>query len=140
MSLLDEHNEARASIECARKTIEHIYEEADRQYSIIYSQLRELLNQDPEGAYYYMMLITANDELKDHFYENTGIKPLPLSHKQLTERVDELDQLNRAKTKMFNDEHIRYLVLKKCIIRFMKYHPTWKLGDDERKLIFGENN
>lgn len=140
MSLLDEHNEARASIECARKTIEHIYEEADRQYSIIYNQLRELLNQDPEGAYYYMMLITTNSELRDRFYEDTGIKPLPLSHKQLTERVDELDQLNRAKTKMFNDEHIRYLVLKKCIIRFMKYHPTWKLGDDERKLIFGENN
>ena len=83
-----------------------------------------------------MMLITANDELKDQFYENTGIKPLPLSHKQLTERVDELDKANIAKTKMFNDEHIRYLVLKNCIIRFMKYYPTWKLGEMERKLIF----
>lgn len=140
MSLLDEHNDARASIECARKAIECIYEGADRQYSIIYDQLRELLNQDPEGAYYYMMLITTNDELKDQFYENTGIKPLPLSHKQLTKRVDELDRLNIAKTKMFNDEHIRYLVLKNCILRFMKYHPTWKLGDDERRLIFGEKN
>ena len=136
MSLLDEHNDARASIECARKTIEHIYEEADRQYGIIYGQLRELLNQDPEGAYYYMMLITANDELKDQFYENTGIKSLLLSHNQLTERVDELDQLNMAKTKMFNDEHNRYLVLKNCIIRFMKHHPTWKLSENERKLIF----
>ena len=137
MSLLDEHVETKASIECARKTIEHIYEEADKQYSIIYNQLRELLNRDPEGAYYYMMLITSNEELKNRFYEDTGIKPLPLSHKQLTERVDELDQLNRSKTKMFNDEHNKYLILKNCIIRFMKYHPTWKLGDDERKLIFG---
>lgn len=136
MSLLDEHNEARASIECARKTIEHIYEEADRQYSIIYSQLRELLNQDPDGAYYYMMLITTNDELKNRFYEDTGIKPLPLSHKQLTERVDGFDQFNRSKTKMFNDIRNRYLVLKNCIIRFMKYHPTWRLTDDERKIIF----
>lgn len=136
MSLLDEHNDAKASIECARKTIEHIYEEVDKQYSIIYSQLRELLNQDPEGAYYYMMLITANDELKDQFYENTGIKPLPLSYKQLTERVNELDRINMAKTKMFDDEHIRYLVLKNCIIRFLKHHPTWRLTDDERKIIF----
>lgn len=137
MSLLDEHNDAKASIECARKAIEHIYEEADKQYSIIYGQLGELLNQDPEGAYYYMMLITANPELRDRFYEDTGIKPLPLSHKQLTERVDELDKANIAKTKMFNDEHIRYLVLKNCILRFMKYHPTWKLSDDVRKIIFG---
>ena len=136
MSLLDEHNDAKASIECARKAIEHIYEEADRQYSIIYSRLRELLNQDPEGAYYYMMLITTNSELKDRFYDDTGIKPLPLSHKQLTARIDELDKANIGKTKMFNDEHNRYLVLKNCIIRFMKYHPTWKLGDDERKIIF----
>lgn len=138
MSLLDEHNDAKASIECARKAIEHIYEEADRQYSIIYSQLRELLNQDPEGAFYYMMLITADNELKDRFYEDTGIKPLPLSHKQLTIRIDELDQLNRRKTEMLNDEHNRFLILKNCIIRFMKQHPTWKLSDDVRKIIFGE--
>ena len=140
MSLLDEQNDARASIECTRKAIEHIYEEADKQYSIIYSQLRELLNQDPEGAYYYMMLITANAELRDRFYEDTGIKSLPLDYESLSKRAEELDKANIAKTEMFNDEHHRYLVLKNCIIRFMKSHPTWKLGDDERKLIFGENN
>lgn len=137
MSLLDEHNDAKSSIECARKAIEHIYEESDRQYSIIYSQLRELLNQDPEGAFYYMMLITTNDELRNRFYEDTGIKPLPLDYESLSKRVEELDKANIVKTKMFNDEHNRFLILKNCIIRFMKRHPTWKLGDDERKLIFG---
>lgn len=141
MSLLDEHNDAKASIECARKAIEHIYEEADKQNWQIQNDLREILNQDPAGAYYYLMLITSDEEMKNRFYEDTGIKPsLPLDYELLTERVDELDQLNRAKTKMFNDEHTKYLVLKNCIIRFMKYHPTWKLSDDERKLIFGENN
>lgn len=140
MGLLDEHNDAKASIECARKAIEHIYEEADQRNWQIQNDLREILNQDPEGAYYYMMLITTNEELKNRFYEDTGIKPLPLSHKQLTVRIDELDKANIGKTKMFNDERNRYLVLKNCIIRFMKHHPTWKLGADERKLIFGENN
>lgn len=140
MSLLDEHNNAKASIECARKTIEHIYEEADRQYSIIYSQLRELLNQDPEGAYYYMMLITANDELKNRFYEDTGIRPLPYDYKTLMDGITELKQDVVKKRELLNDKNIAYLILKKCIIRFMKSHPTWKLRDDERKLIFGENN
>ena len=112
MSLLDEHNDAKASIECARKTIEHIYEEADKQYNIIYSQLRELLNQDPDGAYYYMMLITTNNELKERFYEDTGIKSLPLSHNQLTEHVDELKQNIIEKRELLNDKNIAYLTLK----------------------------
>ena len=140
MSLLDEHNEARASIECARKTIEHIYEEADRQYSIIYSQLRELLNQDPEGAYYYMMLITANAELRDRFYEDTGIRQLPCNYKTLTDDITKLKQDVIEDREMMNSLQIDRLLLKNCIIRFMKYHPTWKLSDDVRKIIFGEKN
>lgn len=140
MSLLDEHNEARASIECARKTIEHIYEEADRQYSIIYSQLRELLNQDPEGAYYYMMLITTNNELKDRFYEDTGIRPLPYNYKTLADGISELKQKIIEDREIMNNLQIDRLILKNCIIRFMKHHPTWELGDEARKIIFGEKN
>lgn len=140
MSLLDEHNDARASIECARKTIEHIYEEADKQYSIIYGQLRELLNQDPEGAYYYMMLITANAELRDRFYEDTGIRQLPRNYKTLMDDITKLKQDVIEDREIMNNLHIDRLILKNCILRFMKYHPTWKLGDDERRLIFGEKN
>ena len=137
MSLLDEHNDSKASIECARKTIEHIYEEADKQYSIIYSQLMELLNQDPEGAYYYMMLITANDELRDRFYEDTGIRQLPCNYKTLTDDITKLKQDVIEDREIMNNLQIDRLLLKNCIIRFMKYHPTWKLTDDERKIIFG---
>lgn len=140
MSLLDEHNDAKASIECARKSIEHIYEEADRQYSIIYNQLRELLNQDPEGAYYYMMLITTNSELKDRFYDDTGIRPLPCNYKTLMDDITKLKQDVIEDREMMNSLQIDRLLLKNCIIRFMKQHPTWKLSDDVRKIIFGENN
>ena len=137
MSLLDEHNDARASIECAIKTIEHIYEEADKQYSIIYSQLRELLNQDPKGAYYYMMLITSNEELKDRFYKDTGIRQLPCNYKTLMDDVTKLKRDVIEDREIMNNLQIDRLILKNCIIRFMKQHPTWKLTDNERKLIFG---
>lgn len=84
------------------------------------------------------MLLIATDEVREQL--NAGIEPLPKDYEFLAERVKELDKANIEKTKMFNDEHNRFLILKNCVIRFLKHHPTWRLGDDERKLIFGENN
>ena len=143
MSLLDEHNDAKASIECARVAIENLYKEADQRNWQIQNDLRKILNQDHVGAYYYMMLITSNEELKDRFYKDTGIKPyLPPDYELLTEELARLKQLNKENIEIVSNLHIDRLTLKNCIIRCMKCHPAWKfeLGDDERRLIFGENN
>jgi hypothetical protein len=137
MSILDEGIDSKASIECARAAIENVYKEADLKNWQIQSDLRNLLNQDSQGAYWYMVLI-ASDEIRESM--GVDLKPLPKDYEFLNERVKELDQLNIAKTQMFNDEHKRFLTLKKCIVQFLKYHPTWRLSEDERKLIFGENN
>ena len=135
MSILDENIDSRASIECARAAIENVYKEADQKNCQIQNDLRNLLNQDPQGAYWYMVLI-ASDEVRGTM--GVDLKPLPEDYKCLNERVEELNQLNIAKTQMFNDEHKRFLTLKNCIIQFLKYHPTWRLSEDERKLIFSE--
>ena len=135
MSILDENIDSRASIECARAAIENVYKEADQKNCQIQNDLRNLLNQDPQGAYWYMVLI-ASDEVRGTM--GVDLKPLPEDYKCLNERVEELNQLNIAKTQMFNDEHKRFLTLKNCIIQFLKYHPTWRLTEDERKLIFSE--
>ena len=135
MSILDESIDSRASIECARAAIENVYKEADQKNWQIQDDLRNLLGQDPQGAYWYMVLI-ASDEVRGTM--GVDLKPLPKDHEFLNERVEELNQLNIAKTQMFNDEHKRFLTLKNCVVRFLKYHPTWRLTEDERKLIFSE--
>lgn len=137
MSVLDENIDCKASIECARAAIENLYKEADQRNWQIQDDLRKLLGQDPQGAYWYMLLI-ASDEVREQL--NAGIDPLPPDYEFLKKRVEELDKANIEKTKMFNDEHIRFSILKDCIIRFLKHHPTWRLGDAEREVIFGEKN
>lgn len=121
MSLFDEHNEAEVTVECARKAIEHVYEEADKQYSIIYNQLRELLNR---GS-------------RDRFYKAASVRQLPRNYKTLMDDITKLKQDAIEDRKIISNLQIDGLILKYCIIRFMKQHPTWKLEDDERKLIFG---
>lgn len=137
MSVLDENIDCKASIECARAAIENLYKEADQRNWQIQDDLRNLLNQDHMGAYWYMLLI-ATDEVREQL--NAGIDPLPKDYEQLTKDLAELQRLNNEKTQMICKLHTEELVLKNCVIRFLKHHPTWRLGDDERKLIFGENN
>lgn len=137
MSILDESIDSKASIECARAAIENIYKEADLKNWQIQNDLRNLLNQDPQGAYWYMVLI-ASDEVRETM--GVDLKPLPKDYELLVKELAELKQLNKEKTQIMNNLHSDRLKLKNCIVQFLKYHPTWRLSDDVRKLIFGENN
>lgn len=137
MSILDESIDSKASIECARTAIKNVYKEADQRNWQIQNDLRNLLNQDPQGAYWYMVLI-ASDEVRETM--GVDLKPLPKDYGLLVKELAELKQLNKEKTQIMNNLHSDRLKLKNCIVQFLKYHPTWKLSDDVRKLIFGENN
>lgn len=137
MSVLDENIDCKASIECARVAIENLYKEADQRNWQIQNDLRGLLNHDHMGAYWYMLL-NASDEVREQL--NAGIDPLPKDYEQLTKELAEAEQLNKEKTRIICNLHTDRLILKNCVIRFMKQHPTWRLGDDERKLIFCEDN
>lgn len=137
MSVLDENIDYKATIECARVAIENLYKEADQRNWQIQNDLRGLLNQDYQGAYLYVIL-NASDEIREQL--NVDIEPLPKGYELLTKELTELQRLNNEKTQIICNLHTDRLILKNCVIRFMKHHPTWRLGDDERKLIFGENN